>query len=237
MDTDHWLKLLAELTSLLQVIIWPLLVVIAFVYLGSTLKNYINDIRKDKNVSELSTEVGPAGIKLNIKREVEVATNLVLANKNRQPSEVPDAEQIENETEEVFNIVSKVTISETVQEVAGTKALWVDDNPFGNTYERSALEAFGIQFTLSTSTEDALDKVRTNKYNVIISDMGRSPDERAGYTLLSKLQERGVHAPFIIYSGSNRPEYKTEAIRRGSCGATNNPSELFQLVLDAIKNG
>jgi CheY-like chemotaxis protein len=40
--------------------------------------------------------------------------------------------------------------------LAGKSILWVDDRPANNIYERQAMEALGIRFTISTSTEEAL---------------------------------------------------------------------------------
>jgi PleD family two-component response regulator len=141
---------------------------------------------KDKDVSEVSAEVGTAGVKLNVKRQVEAAANLALALNKSQSTQSPSTEQVASQvrTQEVVNLVSKAVTAQTVQQVAAVKVLWVDDNPSNNYYERSALKALGIQFTLSTSTEDALAKVGSNKYDAIISDMSRPPDRRAGYTLL-----------------------------------------------------
>lgn len=139
--------------------------------------------------------------------------------------------------QEIINIISNTATPQTGRQIAGAKVLWVDDYPGNNYYERSLLEALDIRFTISTSTEDALERVSGNNYNVIISDMGRPPDSRAGYTLLKKLQQRGIHTPFIIYAGSNLPEHKAETKRQGGFGTTNNPKELFQLVIDAIQTG
>ena len=132
--------------------------------------------------------------------------------------------------------------SKTVLKLAGAKVLWVDDHPDNNDYERSILEALGIRFTISTSTEDALEKVQYNFYDAIISDMGRQPPDRkapyeqyAGYTLLKELQERGICTPFIIYASSNRPEHEALAKSRGALGSTDNPQKLEQLVIDAIQ--
>ncbi len=115
----------------------------------------------------------------------------------------------------------------------------MDDHPSNNYYERSALEALGIHLTVSTSTEDALEKIAINKYVAILSDMGRYPDRQAGYPLLEKLRteelyKRNVDTPFIIYGRSNLPGDKAETKRRGGFGMTNNPQELFQLVINAI---
>ena len=236
MDIDHWIKLLEVLISLLQVLIWPFVVGFALLYLGKTLKNYIDDLRKDKNVSELSAEVGTTGVKLNVKRQVEIVKNLALAESKATESQSSEQARAEVKTREVLHFASKAATSQTVQQVAGARVLWVDDNPSNNVYERRALEALGIQFTLSTSTEDALEKLGSDSYDVIISDMGRPPDNQAGYTLLGELRKHNVLTPFIIYAGSNRPEHKAEIIKRGGFGTTNNPQELFQLVINAIQN-
>lgn len=239
MSIDQWIKILEVLVSFLQAILWPLLALFALLFLGKTLKNYLNDLRKDKNVSELNAEVGATGFKFNVKRQVEVAstiaTNLALAVKESKTTESPGNEQISNEdqVQEVINVASKAAI-QTSHQVVGAKVLWVDDNPSNNRYERRALEVLGIQFTISLSTEDALEKVRYNRYDAIISDMGRPPDRQAGYTLLEELRKRNINIPFIIYAGSNSPEHKAEIVRRGGFGTTNNPQELVELVIHAI---
>jgi CheY-like chemotaxis protein len=110
----------------------------------------------------------------------------------------------------------------------------VDDRPSNNVHERQALEAVGITFVLATSTEDALEKLRRQSFDAIISDMGRPPDSQAGYTLLDKLREAGNRTAFIIYASSRAPEHRAEARRRGAIGCTNRPDELFEMVLSAL---
>jgi CheY-like chemotaxis protein len=89
---------------------------------------------------------------------------------------------------------------------------------------------------LSRSTEDALAKIENQKFDLIISDMGRYPDRYAGCTLLEALRSRGDRAPFIIYMDRSTPELRAEARDKGAQGLTNRPDELFQLVLSAIYN-
>ncbi len=108
--------------------------------------------------------------------------------------------------------------------------LWVDDRPQNNIGEVKQFQQMGIIITTSTSTEDALEKAKTNQYGLIISDMGRPPDERAGYTLLEELKNMNITIPFIIYSGSNLPEHKAEANQYGAIGSTNNFEELLLFV-------
>jgi len=96
------------------------------------------------------------------------------------------------------------------------------------------MEALGVNFVLSTSTEDALEKSNHRTFDAIISDMGRPPDPQAGYTLLDKLRANGDRTPFIIYAGSRTAEHREEAKRHGALGCTNRPDELFELVLCAL---
>jgi CheY-like chemotaxis protein len=114
--------------------------------------------------------------------------------------------------------------------------LWVDDEPEHNAFVRDALAPKGIHFTISTSTEDALEKLRVKKYDVIISDMGRPPDPHAGYTLLEKVKETHITTPFIIAADQGSlPQNQAEARKRGAYGSTGHVQELFKMIEDVLK--
>ncbi|MBN2077065.1 MAG: response regulator [Dehalococcoidales bacterium] len=144
-------------------------------------------------------------------------------------------EDIERVTKEAAENIVRVTSPRIRQDTIQKKILWVDDRPDNNTFERQAIEAFGIQCITSTSTEDALNKLKYEKFDAIISDMGRPPDQQAGYTLLEALRSNGDHTPFLIYAGSRSPENIRETQKRGAQGTTNRPDELFEMVLGAIE--
>ena len=129
----------------------------------------------------------------------------------------------------------EVVNARTLRRIVGSQVLWVDDRPDNNNYVRHALEALGVRFVISTSTDDALSKLKTQYFDAIISDMGRPPDVRAGYTLLDKLRSSGNQIPFIIYGRSRAPEDQAEARRRGAVGCTNNANELFEMVVSALQ--
>ena len=118
------------------------------------------------------------------------------------------------------------------------KALWVDDRPTNNINEIQWLEKLlGMQFETKTSTDEAIEALAANPtgYALVISDMGRPGDPRAGYTLLERIRERGSQVPFIIYAGSSAAAYDEEARRRGALGSTNSPTRLLELVTQALK--
>jgi CheY-like chemotaxis protein len=114
-----------------------------------------------------------------------------------------------------------------------TLVLWVDDRPDNNVMERQAMATYGIDFVLAESTDAALQELGRNNFDAIISDMGRPPDPRAGYTLLEAVRRRGIQLPYFIYAGSRDPAHVRETLSRGGQGTTNRGDELLKLLLSA----
>jgi len=113
--------------------------------------------------------------------------------------------------------------------------LWVDDRPDNNIIERHSMAAYNIDFVLAQSTGQALAELRKQQFDAIISDMGRPPDSRAGYTLLEAVRGSGDQTPYFIYAGSRAPSHVREAHSRGAQGTTNMGDELLQMLLQALK--
>jgi CheY-like chemotaxis protein len=114
--------------------------------------------------------------------------------------------------------------------------LWVDDKPDNNVFERRAMEAYNIKFDLATSTGEALAKLKTTKFDAIISDMSRPRDSHAGYTLLEALRGNQDSTPYFIYSGpgASDPRHVKDAERRGAQGSTDAPDKLIADVLGSL---
>ncbi len=112
--------------------------------------------------------------------------------------------------------------------------LWVDDRPENNVYERTALERYGLEFTLALSTEQALSNLHTHKFSLVISDMGRKDGPREGFTLLNELRKIDRAIPFIAYTSSQNPEQVKQILDQGGQGHTTNPTELVNLVLQNL---
>ncbi|MBC7729733.1 MAG: TIR domain-containing protein [Microbacteriaceae bacterium] len=118
-----------------------------------------------------------------------------------------------------------------------SQILWVDDRPDNNTYERQAMEAMGLTFTLAVSTDEALQFLSTQKFAAIISDMGRNEGPREGYKLLELLRAQDKSTPFFIYAGSNAPSHRREASLRGAQGSTNIAETLIEMVTRSLPAG
>lgn len=208
-------------------VIFPCLVLAVFGWLVSRhhTKLYApSDYREDESFIQASQE------------STQAAISLGAATGKWTTEGMPEGE-IEKVTKEATENIARVTAPRIRRDVALKKILWVDDRPNNNIFERQALESFGIRFVLSTSTEDALNKLQKDTFDVIISDMGRPPDQQAGYTLLEELRNHGIRTPFLIYASSRAPEHISETRRRGAQGTTNRPDELFEMVLNAVGIG
>lgn len=145
---------------------------------------------------------------------------------------------VKSETKVSEDAVSHVvrTIRETRVLSSTNRILWVDDHPENNIHERNALEAMGLVFTLTLSTDEALDLLTVRQFAAIISDMGRKEGSSEGYVLLKKLRDNGDQTPFFIYSSGNSREHKQEARTRGAQGSTNDAQELFTMVMRTMIN-
>lgn len=130
-----------------------------------------------------------------------------------------------------FNIKKAACDSRFREGSSKSKILWVDDRPEFNVYERRELEYYGLDFTLSLSTQQALSELRKDKFSLIISDMGRREGFEEGYKLLKEVRKFDQKIPFIIYTGYTKVEHITKVINCGGQGYTNDPMELVDLVL------
>ncbi len=228
MTTAQFVTIVKAITGLLGVMIWP----VVLLYILSRFRSPLNDFLG--SLGEFTFKA--PGMEATAKRkQVEAAVALGAAVATRPDSVQPGT--ILEEARAAAGTVIDAMTPRALRSLEESTVLWVDDMPDNNQYERQALEALGLRFVLSTSTEDALEKTQHRMFDAIISDMGRPPDPRAGYTLLDALRKRGDQTPFIIYAGSRSPEHIAEARRHGALGCTNRPQELIKMVLEAIEKG
>lgn len=198
-------------------VIFPVLVLVAFSWLVSKHSGKLfapSDFKNEDNY---------------VRMQMSAVASLAAA------STKSDTPTSETDIQEIVNVVRQASPARS-PETHGWRnhVLWVDDRPDNNIYERRAFEAVGLRFTLALSTNEALDSLKRHKYAAIISDMGRREGAREGYVLLDAIRRQGDQTPFLIYAGSNLPEHKREATEHGGQGSTNNPQELFQMVMNAI---
>jgi len=211
------------LIELIKVLIWPLIVVFILLTFKKPISDFLGNLQKSK------IKVDKEGVSLELDAtKAEVASMLGAASTSQAGN---DSKKVDwGEIAKTVNRLAEVN----VKKLSEIRALWVDDNPQNNMYERRSLEAIGIRFVLSTSTEDAIEKLKKDEYDVVISDMGRGNNKEAGFDLLKEMKNIRT-APFIIYSWGVTSEQIKQAKEKGAFGETSSPRELFQLVIDAIQ--
>ncbi len=134
MDINQWEKLLETLLSFLQAISWPLVILIIVLVLRAPLKKFLGDI------IEINLKAGP--FETNAKRQqiIEVAASLGAATAIWQDGaqvkeQLPDKEK-EEEISKVVKVVDRLITTTASRQLEESTALWVDDKPINNTYER-----------------------------------------------------------------------------------------------------
>lgn len=120
---------------------------------------------------------------------------------------------------------------EALNSLTGKAILWVDDIPTNNELAVRALRKFGLDIEQTTSTDAAMIAFHRRKFDLVISDMGRGSDMRAGYGLLRLIRHGGSKVPFFIFAGSDTPEFRREAAERGAQLSTNDMIELVDNVV------
>jgi CheY-like chemotaxis protein len=216
MTAQQWLQLIGDL-------VWPVVVVLCVLIFRRPMVALL------ENASELRLKA--AGIEASVKREVAAAAAVTAAELTRKGTADGGFS-----VDDVRNIALVLPGLQVQRRIEGARVLWVDDHPRNNRFEREALEALGIRVDISTSTESGLAATAANPYRLIISDMSRPPDHRAGYTLLDALAKSGVRTPVVFYTGSQTAAQAAEARAHGAVGSTASARELIAIVTSILEH-
>jgi CheY-like chemotaxis protein len=122
----------------------------------------------------------------------------------------------------------------TAEHLTGKAVLWADDNPANNELAVRAFTKLGLDIVQAASTEAAIEALQRRNFDLVISDMGRGEDLRAGYDLLGRIRASGNKVPFFVFAGSDKPEYRKEAAERGAQLSTNDMLELVDRVVKTL---
>ncbi len=130
---------------------WPLVVLFIIVYFRLPLKRFLADL------GEFSFKAGASGLEATAKKhQIEAAALLGAASATKKDigggQQVPD----EDNARKIAEVVSQSVQPRVVRRLAEATALWVDDNPENNSYERKALAALGLDFGHSGCIADSL---------------------------------------------------------------------------------
>jgi CheY-like chemotaxis protein len=137
------------------------------------------------------------------------------------------SDKINEQTSQNFRENEKANVNT----LKGKKILWVDDYPENNDYPRQMLEQAGVIFDLALETESAINILRTKKFDLIISDMGRGSNHSAGLDLLKELKKIGINTPVVIFASSRAlNRYGEEARALGAIAVTSGITDVLNVV-------
>lgn len=115
------------------------------------------------------------------------------------------------------------------------RILWVDDHPSNNDHERRALEPLGVEVVQVRDSEDALSKLSRYPYDMVITDLDREGNPRAGLDFVKAMRQKGLDLPVAVYtSPSALQAFGAEARQVGAQAVTASPSELVDSVLGGL---
>jgi PAS domain S-box-containing protein len=116
------------------------------------------------------------------------------------------------------------------------KVLHVDDEDSLLKVAKQCLEVSGsFRIDTATSVEEAVQRMRENKFDVIVSDY-RMP-EKDGLEFLKRLRESGNNIPFIMFTGRGREEVAIQALNLGAdqyLNKTGPPETVYGELANAI---
>lgn len=168
--------------------------------------------------------VGPLGFDIDKEKATDAA---VAAARDWQAKEGGKAVDVK----EVKAAVAKAFEPDVAEQLIGRSVLWVDDNPQNNELVARALRRLRLDVVQLASTEQGLEAMQRRHFDLIISDMGRGDNMRAGYDFLKAVRDSGSKTPFLIFAGSQSPEYRREAEERGAQLSTNDMLELMDEII------
>ena len=105
------------------------------------------------------------------------------------------------------------------QKLKNKLILWVDDNPENNEYPISILKEAGVIIKIFKTSSEGVEFLQNSQKacDLIISNMGRTGNEKAGLEFINELKQKGIKTPIIIFT---RPtsirKFSSAAIEAGA---------------------
>ncbi len=241
----------SSVLDLVKAAFWPLVVVVVILEFRSPLSDLVDRIRSG------SVEAGPA--KLSFDTQQQIANDLDHARAARlserqfavEPGIVDPRARIGDAiaprlwnpepdiavrqvrpSPDTISIVRDVTGPKTDGIYRNSSILWVDDNPHDNDFEAQALKKLGISIVQAVSTEEALARLETSTFDLVISNMKSGDRADAAATLIRELRSKGYLVPVYVYTGRTwmTSVNKDAAYQAGVAYITDDPKALFLAV-------
>ncbi len=207
----------AKLISALSSLAWPALFGVLLYKFYQPLKTLIESARGRKFTIKV------AGNELTMEEASEQQRQIV----NDIQSKLAEVEK------RLALIQPTISSSELNNSIRSKYILWVDDNPKNNSYLVASLQEKGHTVDIALSTDEAMTKFAARQYDIVISDMGRPGDGKAGITLVKQIRTLSSKVPFYIFCGAwAAKNFQEEALQNGATDITSSGTALlFKLPL------
>lgn len=122
--------------------------------------------------------------------------------------------------------------AEPCAKIAGLRVLVVDDEPDARALVKRLLEDCDATAVTAASAREALDLLRSSKFDVIISDIGMPEED--GYALIRRIRalspDQGSNVPAIALTAYARTEDRIKAVSAGFLMHVAKPVEPLELI-------
>ena len=207
---------------------WPIIVVIILI----SFRNNVKELLESAKSRKFTVKV--AGNELTME-EVSEQQRTLIADLQKQIAELqksmvrlsPKAVMDETAGSERIPTEPKRTVVNSV--------LWADDNPKNNALLIESLQDQGINVMTALSTDEAVARYRSRRFDRVISDLVRREEgirkSFAGFELARQIRAEDPEVPIIIYT-SMPPSAATRqmAIEAGATDITSSATALINLL-------
>ncbi len=115
------------------------------------------------------------------------------------------------------------------------RILWVDDVPENNVVPHRIFQQVGFIVEAVQSTPEAVQKLKEDRFDLVISDMGRGHKTDAGLELLELIRASWPKTRVVIYASEKALEhYGARAKELGAARCINGSSELISTVYELL---
>ncbi|BBV03789.1 response regulator [Providencia hangzhouensis] len=209
------MDVIPAILSALSSLLWPLIVCFLIYYFRKHLLKLIDTFFDGK----LNIKV--SGFELNLKENSIQQGHIILDLQSKLVEMEKKINTLHPNSE--TNVQSNISMRKRV--------LWVDDSPSNNSYLIETLKMNHVDVDTSLSTTDAIERIKQNNFDVIISDMGRPKDDRAGITLTKEIRNLNIQTPVFIFCGNwASTNLREEAKKAGVTDITSSGTELLAML-------
>jgi len=206
-------KVYIEIIKIIPDLLWVLLALVIFIYSYRLIK---------KTLLPNVTNISAFGIKINMLKE-SIDSIYDIAKKDKMwdvsISEL-DKNIVLKRTNRNLNLFKNLSI------------LWFDDRPDTLKNEIKMFRQLGGKIEITTTLEKTISMLKTNNFDLMISDIDRNNGEEDGVSTLKQLYKNKTYVPTIFYIGDVNEEL---GIPPHAFGLTNRPDELLHLVIDILE--